>query len=158
MGLWRQWADELKGTFDTRWLIVAAVATLGVLGATHIPQEAMPMVLQRDGLDKFEHIGAYGMMAALFLLSLKKSLYNATDADNDGRRRRWEVRGGLGLAVLIAIGLAALGSVDEWTQPFVKRTCSVWDWTADVVGITVVCAIFAARGIVYKREVGRQDR
>jgi VanZ family protein len=142
MGLWRRWIDELTGAFNTGWLVGAAAATVGVLALTHIPQDSMPQVLLTDRFDKLEHVAAYGMIATLYMLALRRQPRDGVGEERNGRRRQWEIKGWLGLAVLVALGLAAIGAVDEWTQPFVHRTCSVWDWTADAVGITGACALF----------------
>jgi len=152
--------DEIKAAFDVRWLAMAALGTLGVLFMTHIPPNAVPGILTRIN-DKIEHIGAYGGMTALYLLALKRQRSKVLSAESlvpsstqnsklkTVNSRRWEVRGWLSLAILVALGMAALGAVDEWTQPFTHRTCDFWDWVADVTGITVAFAIvLAGRTIV----------
>ncbi len=149
MGLWGRWIAELKGTFNAGWLICAAAATLGVLGLTHIPQKAVPRVLT-DRFDKIEHIVAYGVMATLYMLALKSQPDSRIDERHGRRPGRWEVGGWWGLAVLIVLGLAAIGAVDEWTQPYVGRTCDFWDWTSDAVGIVGVGVIFAVGRCVKK--------
>ena len=143
MGLCQRWIDELKGTFRAGWLIAAAGGTLGVFGLTHIPQASIPKVLQVDKLDKVEHVAAYGMITVLYMLALK----TRPDGNSGGqrRRRRWEVTGWLGLAVLMVMGLGAIGAVDELTQPYVNRVCSIWDWTANMVGIVGVCTFFIVK-------------
>jgi hypothetical protein len=143
MGLRQRWIDELKGTFNVGWLAGAAAATLGVLGLTHIPQPAIPRALQFDRFDKVEHVAAYGMITVFCMLALKVRPEDSIGEQK--RRRRWEVRGWLGLAVLIVLGLAAIGAVDELTQPYVNRTCSIWDWAGDVVGIVAVCTFFVVK-------------
>jgi hypothetical protein len=145
MGLWQRWVNDLKGTFNAGWLVCAAAATLGVLGLTHIPQQAIPNVLQFDRYDKLEHIGAYGLMAALYMLALKRQPDSPIAAQGNRKRRRWEARGWLGLALLAAIGLATIGAADELTQPYVHRSCDIWDWTSDAIGIAGACAIFLVR-------------
>jgi VanZ family protein len=109
--------------FDLKWLVAAVAAMLFVLAMTHIPQERMPRYLQEHSLDKVEHIFSYGLITLLYLLSVKP------------KAGRW-------LPLIIAVGLAAIGAVDEITQPFVDRTCSIWDWSSDVGGIALACLVF----------------
>jgi hypothetical protein len=160
MSYWQRWTSELRGAFNPVWLVTAALATLGVLGLTHIPQESIPVSLDFDRYDKFEHIGAYGAMTALYMLALKRQRGGVLSAEssvssstqNSGLKtkdsRRWEVRGWLGLAVLGAMGLATIGAVDELTQPYVHRTCDIRDWMSDAVGIAAVTGVFLVRRII----------
>lgn len=145
MGLWRRWTNELMGAFNAAWLAVAAAATLGVLGLTHIPREDIPAALDFGRLDKLEHIGAYGTVTALYLLALRRRPDGSAAVRSDSKRKRWEVRGWLSLAILIAVGLAILGAVDELTQPYMHRTCDIMDWVGDATGITLAFAIFLVR-------------
>jgi hypothetical protein len=149
MTLWQKWTNELKETFNPAWLIVAAIVTLGVLGLTHIPQESVPKVLRFDRFDKLEHIGAYGTMAVFYLLALR----GQPPEPSEGRKRQWWViNGWLGLAILISLGLAAIGAVDELTQPYVHRSCDFTDWLGDATGIAIVCIAFhVKRAIVGSR-------
>ncbi len=142
-GLWQRWIEELKGTFNPGWLAGAAAATLGVFGLTHIPQDAIPKVLQANKFDKVEHVAAYGTITVLYMLALKSQ--EGDDTAGRKRRRRWELSRWLSMAVLIVLGLGAIGAVDEWTQPYVNRTCSIWDWTANMVGIVGVCGFFLVK-------------
>jgi VanZ family protein len=148
MGLWQRWIGELRGAFNAKWLAVAVAATLGVLGLTHIPQDAIPRVLTADRFDKVEHVIAYGIMAALYLFALNRESVDSLKQADEGKRRRWEVKGWLGVAVLIILGLAALGGVDESTQPYVNRTCDFWDWVGDVTGIVGISAFFVTKWAV----------
>ncbi len=94
-----------------------------VLFLTHIPQAALPRALQHTLFDKFEHFAAYGVVALLFVFSLRKPL-----------------RSGLLLGVLLALALT--GALDEITQPFVNRQASLVDYTADLAGIAFA-SVFA---------------
>jgi hypothetical protein len=142
MTFWQRSIDEFRRSFDIRWLVCAAGGTLFILFLTHIPQESIPNVLQFDQYDKLEHIGAYGGMTALYLLALKRQSNSPDKGQGDRKRRRWEVRGWLGLAILMVIGLATLGAVDELTQPLVNRTCDIRDWMSDAAGIAGVGGVF----------------
>ena len=84
--------------------------------------ERIPRALQVRFLDKVEHVTAYGLIAGFFLLSLKRPVRPAVPL--------------IGLAIL-----AALGALDETTQPLVERTCDLWDFASDLVGITIPCVI-----------------
>lgn len=128
-----------KSWFRPRGMLLTALAAAGVLGLTHIPGEDMPTFLEVRDLDKIEHVVAYGLVAGLFLLSLKKPVRPA---------------------VLVAglLALAAIGAVDETTQPFVRRVASMWDYTSDLVGITLACVIFWAVKLAGSRTVLGEEK
>ena len=109
--------------FNLKWLTIATLFTAIVVLFTHIPQEIMPERLQVRGLDKIEHIAAYGAITILFVLSLRTRLSLLT-------------------AAAFFFAISALGAVDELTQPLVNRTASPLDWLADIVGISVVLLAF----------------
>ncbi len=114
-----------KSQVRLHWVWITLFALAGVLGLTHIPNEEVPSILQSHGLDKVEHMAAYGLIASFFLLSLKRPAPR----------------------VLLLLGLAALagiGALDETTQPFVNRTASLADYACDLAGIIVACLIFGA--------------
>ena len=108
---------------NLKWLTIATLFTAIVVLFTHIPQEIMPERLQVRGLDKIEHIAAYGAITILFVLSLR-------------------TRFSLLSAATLFFAISALGAVDELTQPLVNRTASPFDWLADIVGISVVLLAF----------------
>lgn len=108
--------QKLINYFDTKWLIIALTFTAIVILCTHIPQELMPSQLQRSGLDKLEHIVAYGVITFLFTLSLKNSLSMPS-------------------FFLLFFFILVIGIVDEITQPLVNRQASFSDLGADVTGI-----------------------
>ncbi len=107
-------------------MMVALLGTACLLTLTHIPNDALPKVLQRDLLDKIEHAVAYGLIAILFLCSLRRP-----------------VRPLLVLIVLVA--LAVVGALDEVTQPMVNRYASITDYAFDLIGIAAACVIFLVR-------------
>lgn len=108
--------QKLINYFDHKWLILAVSFTAVVLICTHIPQELMPSQLQKSGLDKLEHIVAYGTITFLFILSLKNMLSRTS-------------------AFLLFSAILTIGAFDEITQPFVRRQASFSDLGADVTGI-----------------------
>ncbi len=112
-----------KPTFNLKRLTIAALFTAAVLLLTHIPQDLMPERLQVSGLDKIEHILAYGAITILFGVSFRD-------------------RFSLLSAAILFFAISALGAVDELTQPLVNRIASPIDWLADIVGISVVLLAF----------------
>lgn len=107
---------KLNNYFDIKWLVFAVTFTAIVLVLTHIPQELMPSQLQKSGLDKLQHIVAYGAITFLFILALKSSP-------------------SLNLALFVFFAILAIGIVDEVTQPIVGRQASLADLAANVIGI-----------------------
>jgi len=103
---------------------VAVFSLLGVLALTHIPQSAVPEALQFRVFDKVEHAVAYGVVAGLFLLALRRPVRLVT-------------------AGMILTGLLAVGALDEVTQPLVNRVASGSDFVADAVGIALAGMAFA---------------
>ncbi len=59
--------------FNIKSLTTAILFTVAVLVFTHLPQETMPSPLQKDGVDKLQHVLAYGVITFLFLISLRTS-------------------------------------------------------------------------------------
>ena len=118
--------NSLRSRFHTRWMAVALLSTACLLTLTHIPNDALPKVLQRNLLDKVEHAVAYGLIAILFLCSLRRPVRP--------------------LLVLIVLAvLAVIGALDEITQPLVNRYASFADYASDLVGIAGACVIFLVR-------------
>jgi len=115
--------ETWKSHFRPRWVLVTVSITVCVLALTHIPGEDVPRVLQAHGLDKVEHITAYGLIAGSFLLSLKRPVRPSLLV--------------MGLAVL-----AVIGALDETTQPLVNRTASVRDYACDLTGMAIPCVVF----------------
>jgi VanZ family protein len=109
--------------FQPKRLAVAVGGLLVVLVSTHIPQAMMPKQLSGNIIDKAEHAVAHGVIALLFLLAFRRP------------------PGGKALLVLLLAG-AAVGALDELTQPLVNRIASVADFVADVVGIALVVGIY----------------
>ena len=117
--------QKLNNYFHIKWLILAVTFTATVILCTHIPQEFMPSKLQKSGLDKFQHIVAYGIITFLFVLSLKISL-------------------SLPSALLFFFFILAISIFDEVTQPLVGRQASITDLVADVTGIAAALLLSVA--------------
>ena len=113
----------MRSVFRPRGLVLAISGLLGVLIVTHIPQEYMSRMPKGSYIDKVEHMLAYGGITLLFLLSL-----------------RWPVRPPV--LILLLLSLAAVGALDEVTQPWVNRIASTADFVADLIGIVIVTAVF----------------
>ncbi len=109
--------------FNIKWLLIAVVFTATVIFLTHVPQEAMPSVLQIGGLDKLAHVSVYGVITFLFILSLRASP-------------------SLLSASFLFFAILAIGTLDEFTQSFVGRTASLADWLTDIVGVSTVLLFF----------------
>ena len=75
--------------------------TAAVLVFTHLPQEAIPSPLQKDGVDKLQHVLVYGVITFLFLISLRTSPTMLS-------------------ALLLFLVVSAIGAFDELTQPLVS--------------------------------------
>jgi len=93
--------------------------------ATHIPAKRLPKIKVND---KLEHFTAYLGLGLLLYISLWTS--------RPTWRRLWLIVLGIGMAY---------GAIDEWLQaiPFIKRTCSLADWFADVSGLAIAVTLLA---------------
>jgi VanZ family protein len=95
-----------------------------ILTMTHLPPEHLP---ETGVNDKIEHIGAYGLWASAFFVTLwlyKPRLKN--------------------LWLIVLLSGAAYGAFDERTQPFFRRTCDLHDWFADMIGVCVAVTVLTA--------------
>jgi VanZ family protein len=114
---------KLQKFFNIKWLFAAVFSTVILIVITHLPQDVMPDRLEVSGLDKLEHIVAYGMITLLFILSLKNS-FSMTSA------------------VVLLFFILTIATLDELTQPFFNRIASPVDWLADFIGIAAVLFSF----------------
>ena len=112
--------------FNIKSLTTAILFTVAVLVFTHLPQETIPPSLQEDGVDKLQHVLAYGVMTFLFLISLRTSPTMLS-------------------ALLLFLVVSAIGAFDELTQLFMNRSASVTDLAADIVGILAALFFFTVR-------------
>jgi VanZ family protein len=118
--------------FNSKWLKTAILVTALFFLFTHIPQEMIPSTLRKGGVDKLEHVLAYGVITFLFLIALRTSL---------------TIRSALLLLVVVTV----IGAFDELTQIFVNRTPSVTDLIADIVGILCVLIFSVVRRLWFLR-------
>jgi len=114
---------DIKNIFYTKWLIIAVVFTAIVVFITHLPPEALPNQPQVSGLDKLQHVVAYGVITFLFIISLRNSCLLLS-------------------ASLLFIAVLTLGAIDELTQPLFNRTASFTDLLADIIGFITVIFFF----------------
>ncbi len=93
---------------------------------THMP---IPEIVYRARVsDKWLHFLAY--------LNLVFLLWFSVSPD---RKASWRNRA----AWLIFLAAVAYGGLDELSQPYMGRTCDVWDFVADAEGILAGLVIFA---------------
>ena len=107
-----------KNSTSVKWRIIAIVYFFFLVAATHTPQKRMPESLDLFGLDKILHVVAYAILTVLFMR-----------AAGTGRPLLYRV-----VSVVVILGIAG---IDEYTQTYVGRTCSVHDWLADIAGISL---------------------
>ena len=97
--------------------------TAGMLLLARIPNDRTPAWILSLGDDKARHVLAYGVWSALLL---------------GGSRGWWPRRGRAFVGVVLAA--AAFSALDEYTQPWWGRTCSVWDFCASLLGAVLGAA------------------
>ena len=120
-------------------LVTAILVTATVLVLTHLPQTMMPLPLQESGIDKLQHVLAYGTIMLLSLISLR----NAPTVFS---------------VLLLCLVVSAIGVLDELTQPLVNRTASVADLAADVVGMLSALVVYTVLACVDEPEEQATDR
>ena len=115
-----------KSRLDVRWLAVAVICTAATLILTHLPQETIPSVLRQSGLDKLEHVLAYGIIMSLLLIALRTPPTVLS-------------------VVRLFLVVAVIAAVDELTQSFVNRIPSIADFAANILGMLVVVSFYSLR-------------
>lgn len=132
--------------FSVRWLFwpffaLTACYSLILVLATHYPtpNDWLPASAPDD---KTLHFMAYGLLGFLVAATLAAS-------------RHWSLRN----ALLMALGLALAGIVDEATQPLFGRAAEVLDWVYDVIGITsgIAIVIVVCRLMGWPRRADRNE-
>lgn len=88
-------------------------------------------------IDKVVHFIEYGILGFLLFNSLRSF----------DRLRIWQI-----IIIVISFG-AILGALDESYQRLTKRTSSIYDWFADVSGVTVsvICIVLYLNSKVFKK-------
>ena len=104
--------------FAKIWLFAALAYYTVLMILTHIPQERLGTDLGVFNLDKLLHVVAYAILTFL----LAKACAPTTPLQ-------------LRYVLPLVLVLAAL---DEWTQVYVGRTCSLADYSADIIGVGCV--------------------
>ncbi len=124
-------SSRLRAPSLSRWVLVAFLICLGV--ATHLPNPNIVKINPFHAADKLQHFLSYSILTGLMLWAL-----------NTSKLRLWRQlrqRRLASLAVLLAI--LAIGSIDELTQPWVGRSCSIYDLCADGLGASLTLSIAA---------------
>jgi VanZ family protein len=106
------------------WRILLAGYWLTLFVLTHLPRDVPLAVATKH--DKIVHAAAFAALAVLLAMTWQTSAGGLSRAQ-------------LGWAWLVIIVYAGL---DEWTQGFVGRDVSLWDWLADAAGAAVGLALF----------------
>ena len=96
-----------------------------LITTTHIPKVPDPLGFRPS--DKLLHFMAYTVLGAL--VGLVSSRY---------------VRPRLGVALMLFVGLAVHGVLDEVTQPLFGRHADAADWFADILGAAAGLGLFFA--------------
>jgi VanZ family protein len=111
-------------------MTVLAVYWLLLVLGTHLPRLPRADLLSSD-IDKVCHFLAYSGLAFLCALAW----FIARSASRP--LNIWHF-------VIIVVGLATYGVIDEVTQPWVGRSCELGDWVADLSGAAFGVVCFSA--------------
>ncbi|HEY7089178.1 MAG TPA: VanZ family protein [Tepidisphaeraceae bacterium] len=103
--------------------IVTAVYWLGILTLTHLPPTRLP---ETHVSDKLEHFVAYFILGILLWTTLRLL------------RPQWPISR---ITLIVVPILLAYGALDELTQPWSHRTCSLYDWYADASGAAAAAIV-----------------
>lgn len=143
---WEDVIDFSKGRSMrriSRFTLAGFIICLAV--ATHWPNQNLALLRQLKSADKAVHFLAYAILTGLLLWAIRESNWN-----------KWKRISWLPLkAVAILAVILLIGTVDELTQPWFHRTCSIWDLFADLLGATLTlslaCVYKLIRGRVLRR-------
>lgn len=100
-----------------------------LLMATHMPVR-IPTHPALTGVDKVVHLFLYTVLAALWTIVLTERKGGGSQVSKSQ-------------GILILLGVAAAGLLDEATQPWVGRTFDWYDWAADITGIVLGISLIA---------------
>lgn len=113
-------------------LVTLAAYWLLLFVLTHLPD--LPVEGGFSSADKVAHLCAYAILAWLAAMAL----------------RVWQVRLPA-ILLIVLLGGAAYGAVDEVLQGFTGRETEVYDWVADVIGLTAGLLLFLATHRMLRR-------
>jgi len=99
---------------------------------THLPE--LPVEGGFSSADKVAHFGAYALLGWLAAMTL----------------RVWRVQIPA-ILLIVLLGGAAYGGGDEVLQGFTGRETDVYDWVADVLGLTAGLFLFLATHRMLRR-------
>ncbi len=129
--------------------LIAVIYWIGLLTLTHIPH--LGPIPEIPGKDKTIHfvcycIGTMLLVAAFIRKSqsrTNKSAEKTKKLANEENLKAERVSNGKYVIMLawLAISIMILAMLDELTQPWVNRTCSLGDWLADTGGIILAVLI-----------------
>jgi VanZ family protein len=106
------------------WAGFVAITTFAVFMSSLAYTDQLPDAFRIDGFDKLVHFAMAGMLA--FFL------------DGALARRQLPLAGKLAVPLAAAIVLVPIG-VEEFLQRYtLYRTSSIWDFAADVAGVTLL--------------------
>jgi len=119
---------------------LAGVYATALLVLAYMPQGTVPVDLWTGVGDKIPHATAFALLTLLLLEGFAAQ-----------RARRW--------VLLCATLVLGFGGLIELTQPFFHRTCSRYDWFADVAGFLMASIAWAvARAMLRRRSATVADR
>jgi VanZ family protein len=124
-------------SFRPRWLVRGSVTLLiaywlVMITATHIPKVPEPLGFRPS--DKLLHFTAYAVLGGLVGLVCTQF-----------QPLRFRV------AVVLFVGIAVHGILDEVTQPMVGRHADVADWFADIAGAAAGLGLFMIATTLMRR-------
>lgn len=131
--------------------IVLAIYVLGLAFLTHVNLNELGFGHDNFRLgnlfiyDKLFHVAAYSMLTFIVL-------FTATGMHRvaGGRIRLTSAKKVLVWSFIVVLYAAA----DELTQPYFGRTCDIWDFAADVTGVSIgqisftICEAFGIRQLI----------
>ncbi len=103
---------------------------------TTIPTNKLPGV-EIIGLDKLVHTFIYGILTALLWRALAFRKF-----------------AGFKILATVLGTILIYAAFDEWHQPFIGRTCSIYDFSADALGVLLVSLILFIR---HRKRAARAD-
>lgn len=110
------------------WLVMFTLTTM--------PTDKLPGV-EVIGLDKLVHTCIYGTLTALLWRALAFRKFT-----------------GFKILFTVIATILIYAAFDEWHQPFVGRTCSIYDFAADSLGVLSVSLILFIR---HRKRATRAD-